>query len=627
MRSLRRLLPYLRPHAGVIFLAYIFVALLNLTTVIYAGLSGPALSFIFSGDFADVLRTPQGDLRDIWKVLPASLQQQLEVLEHAGPSVALYAFPVLLIAVSVLKGIGQTGQFYLFGRVAQKVLRRLREETLSALLGQSADFFHDHAHGDLLSRLSNDTVLVEAALFRGYFAVARDVLAVIFLLGAVFYTDAKLALLTFITVPLAILPLARFASWLKKVSRLGQEATGDMNVVSHEALAGVRVVQAFGAEARESQRYSLANDRYMGQMLRSYFIRAARTPTMEVLGAAGFAGIVALLAYQVRTQGADPAHYISFLAAMLFMYDPLKKLGQAADHLAMGAAAADRIFQLIDLEPTVRDADDAVELPSLWGHDTPVHFDDVHFAYQEGRPVLRGVSLRLQAGECVALVGSSGSGKTTMANLLPRFFDVPKGGGTIRMGEHDIRSVRLASLRQQISIVGQDTFLFNGSITDNIRYADPTATVEQVLEAARVAHAHEFIEELAHGYDTIVGERGALLSGGQRQRIAIARAVLRNAPVLILDEATSALDVESERHVQEALAVLMQGRTSLVIAHRLSTVRNADRIVVLERGCIGEMGTHEELMHKGGAYAKLYALQFLADEVTPAKDASENKGR
>lgn len=626
MRSLRRLLPYLRPYTLTIILAYGFVGLLHLTTVIYAGLSGPALSFIFSGDFSDVLRTPDGQLRQALQALPASWIAEVEAIEQAGPAASLYVFPLLLIGVACFKGIGQTGQFYLFGRVAQKALRRLREQTLASLLSQSADFFQRHPHGDLLSRLSNDTGLVEAALFRGYFAVVRDTLAVIFLLGAVFYIDTTLALFTFITVPLAVLPLVRFSKWLKKVSRRGQEATSEMNVVSYEILAGVRVVQAFGAEAREEQRYSAANQRYMGHMLRSYFIRAARTPTMEVLGAAGFAGIIALLAHQVRTQGADPAHYVSFLAAILLMYDPLKKLGQAADHLAAGSAAADRIFHLIDLPPRIRDRPGAVALPSLWQHETPVEFDDVRFSYTAGAPVLDGISLTLRGGETVALVGASGAGKTTMAHLLPRFFDLEPGDGVVRLAGHDIRDVQLASLRQQISIVGQDTFLFNASIGENIRYGSPEADDQEVREAAKIAHAHEFIEAMAGGYSTVVGERGALLSGGQRQRIAIARAVLRDAPLLILDEATSALDMESERHVQQALSLLMQGRTSLVIAHRLTTVRRADRIVVLAKGQMVESGTHDELMAVAGVYARLYDLQFAERSEAIASHAGVGLG-
>jgi subfamily B ATP-binding cassette protein MsbA len=326
---------------------------------------------------------------------------------------------------------------------------------------------------------------------------------------------------------------------------------------------------------------------------------------MEVLGAIALAILLAVLGHYVQSRGADPAHYFSFFVAIVLMYDPLKKLGRVVDFLTTGAASAERIFEVIDLPPSVRDRPGAANLPTFADR---VVYDHVTFAYDDGRPVLEGVDLELKLGQVVALVGASGSGKTTMANLLVRFYDVL--GGRLTIDGHDLRDLRLASLRGQISVVSQDTFLFNASVRENIAYGSPDATDEQIRQAAEAAHASEFVDRLPDGYATVVGERGVTLSGGQQQRLAIARALLRNTPLLILDEATSSLDIESERFVQQALDRLMQGRTSLVIAHRLSTVRNADLIAVLKAGRIVERGRHGQLLAQGGEYARLYELQF-----------------
>jgi subfamily B ATP-binding cassette protein MsbA len=344
----------------------------------------------------------------------------------------------------------------------------------------------------------------------------------------------------------------------------------------------------------------------------SYFIRAVRTPTMETLGSVALAGLLALLGFQVQRKGADPAHYISFFAAIVMMYDPLKKLGSVSDYLAAGAAAAERLFEIIDRPPDIQDTPGATALAPI---NDRVELDRVSFAY-EAAPVLSEVSLTLRAGQVVALVGASGSGKSTIANLLPRYYDVQ--AGAVRFDGRDIREVQLASLRAQISVVSQDTFLFNASVAENIAYGRPDAAPGEIRRAAAAAFADEFISRLPHGYDTVIGERGITNSCAQRQRLAIARALLRDAPLLILDEATSSLDIESERFVQAALETLMRGRTSLVIAHRLSTVRRADAIAVLKEGRIVEQGDHEALLAAGGEYARLWGMQFAEAPVSPA---------
>ncbi len=607
MNPLKRLIPYLRHELHTLLLAYACMVVLAVTSAVYAFLAGPALKFVFTGRFSDVLRTSNGDLRGVVKGIPLDLVAKLETLD---PKFALLVVPLLLVVTAFVKGASHTGQFALLGRASQNILKRLRGDAFDAMLHQSPAFFGKRAHGDLLSRLTSDANQVEQAVFNGWAPLFREPLSVLVLIGFCFYTDPKLAMFTLITVPVALLPLARFSRWLKKVSRRGQDVQGAINAVCYEALAGIRVVQSFGAEAREAKKLDLAGERYLKQMRKSYFIRAVRTPTMEFLGAIALAGLLALLGYQVQAKGADPAHFISFFVAVVLMYDPLKKLGNVSDFMATGAAAAERIFEIIDLVPEIRDAANATPIAPFQER---VEFSAVGFGYGS-TPVLSDVSLTLRAGQMIALVGSSGAGKTTLAHLLPRFYDVTAGG--ICIDGRDIREVTLASLRHQIGMVSQDNFLFNATVEENIAYGRPDASVERIRAAAKAAYADEFIDRMPQGYRTIIGERGILLSGGQRQRLAIARALLCDPPLLILDEATSALDVESERFVQQALEELMRGRTSLVIAHRLSTVRRADLIAVLKDGRIIERGRHDELLAHNGEYARLYAMQFETSSPT-----------
>jgi ATP-binding cassette, subfamily B, bacterial MsbA len=609
MSALHRLLLMSKPHLASLIMAYICMGVFNLVTVFYAALLGPGLNVVFTGDTQSLLKLSDQTLRPGWDLMPDSW---LGALEHLSVNHAIWLMPLLLVLLSLIKGLAQTGQFFIFGRVSQKILMTIRRQAFSSMLLQDPTFFSKSSHGDLLSRLTNDANDVERAFFYGYGALLRDSLAVLSLLAYLFYADATLALFTFITVPVAVWPLVHFGKWMKKVSLKGQSAHADINTRSYEALSGSMVVQAFSGEERELQRFDQASLAYFKQMLRSYFIRAVRTPTMEVLGAVAVGCLFAFLGSKVQKSSNDPAHYISFLGAILFMYDPLKKLGKVTDFLAIGASAAERLFAIIDLKPGIENTPDAVVLPPFEKtQDNRIRFEGVTFSYPSSETkVLDGFDLELKRGDVVALVGKSGAGKTTVAHLLPRFYDIDKGQGTIRVGGADIRQVEFNSLRSQISLVGQDTFLFNSSIKDNISYASPAADKSAIEQAATLAYAHHFIEELPEGYDTIVGERGLRLSGGQRQRIAIARAILRDAPILIFDEATSHLDSDSEHQVQKALQNLLKNRTALVIAHRLSTIQRADHICVMENGNVIESGTHEELLKHRGEYQRLYELQF-----------------
>jgi len=580
---------------------------MSLATIAYAALAGPALEFTFGGGMDSILRTPEGDLRAAWQLFPGDWLNNLDAMK---PTEGLWILPVAIVTIAVFKGVGQTGQFFLFGRISQQAMRKIRSDLFGSLMRQSAGFYDHHKQGDLLSRLNNDTTVVEQAVFYGLGSLLRDTLAVVGLLAYMIYSDATLSLWTIVIVPTAVLPLLRFAKWLKRVAQRSQVAQGEIQAVSHEALAGHQVVRAFGNEHREQVRMHGALGRHYDEMLRSYFIRAIRTPTMEILGAVGLALLIALLGYYSRSQGADAAHYMSFLSAIFFMYDPLKKLGHVSDYLAAGSAAAERVFEILDTPAAVRDRPGAQPIPDF---NESVRFRNISFGYEPERLVLNQFDLEIRKGAVIALVGPSGGGKTTIAHLLARFYDIQdQDSGSVEIDGRDIRDFTQASLRRQIAIVSQETFLFNTSIADNIAYGIPNASRQQVEKAAQAACADEFIQQLPQGYDTVVGDRGGRLSGGERQRVAIARALLKDAPLLILDEATSHLDAASESSVQQALTHLMKDRTSLVIAHRLSTVQRADEILVITRGRIEERGVHENLVERGGPYAELYQLQFSA---------------
>jgi subfamily B ATP-binding cassette protein MsbA len=488
--------------------------------------------------------------------------------------------------------------------IGQHVIADIRSQLNAHFQHLSLSFYNRTPTGTLLSRMTNDVELMRSALTDAVASVMKDLTSLLVLLAVAFFMDWTLALIAFVAFPLTVVPILRLSRRLRRVTRKGQVTLGNLATLLQETIQGNRVVKAFGMEDYEIRRFDAESERLVGLYMRAARIKAFTTPMMEVLASFGIAGVVWYGGSSVMAGGRTPGSFMAFLTAMLLLYDPFKGLTKTNNVVQQGLAGASRIFEMLD------QASDVVERPTataLQGFREGVRFEDVTFRY-EAEPVLREVNLEIRRGEAVALVGRSGSGKSTLADLIPRFYDVTEG--RITVDGRDVRDLALASLRAEIAIVTQFTFLFNDTVRTNIAYGDVGTSLERIEAAARAANAHDFICELPQGYDTVIGELGVKLSGGQRQRLAIARALLKNVPILILDEATSALDNESERLVQEAIERLMAGRTTLVIAHRLSTIRNADRIAVLDRGRIIEEGTHAELLSRNGEYRRLYDMQF-----------------
>ena len=520
----------------------------------------------------------------------------------------LYFIPGAVIGIFSIRGVFNFGQSFLGDYVGLKIVQDVRNRLARHMQYMSLSFFARHPSGTLLSRVASDVSLLRSALTDALASFLKDTTSLIVLVTVAFVKDWYLASVAFVVFPASVLPVMRLSRNLKKFARRGQISNATLTAYLQESIQGNRIVKAFGMEEYESQRFNKENDQVFKQSLRASRIRGIVTPAMEMLAAFGVGGVVWYGGWSVVGGSRTPGEFMAFIAAMFLMYQPFKSLTKTYTMLHQGLAGAERVFEILDESPAVKDKPGAKIAPHF---DRAIEFHDVSFAYG-ATPVLKHVNLVIRAGEMVALVGVSGAGKSTLADLIPRFYDVDSGRITI--DGVDIRDVTLVSLRAQIGIVTQHTFLFNDTVRNNIAYGDPRRRMDDIVAAAQAAHAHEFVTAMDKGYDSVVGELGMQLSGGQRQRLAIARALLKDAPILILDEATSSLDSESERSVQDALEHLMTTRTTLVIAHRLSTIRKADRIVVLVDGEIAEEGTHEELLSRKGAYSRLYNLQLLESE-------------
>jgi subfamily B ATP-binding cassette protein MsbA len=521
--------------------------------------------------------------------------------------VMLKLIPLAIIGIFILKGVFDYGQAFLMSYVGQKIIADLREKIYNHIQSLSLSFFTRNPTGVLMSRILNDVNMIQGAVTDAVTGLLKDCFTLIGLVAVIFYRDWFLASVALVVFPVAVYPIVKFGKKLRSYSTRSQSSMANITTILLESITGTRIVKAFNMEDHERQRFAKENRRLFGILIKSVRVRAISHPLMEFLGGLGIAFIVFYGGRSVIQGEATPGTFFSFLAALLMLYEPVKRLSGINNTVQQGLAAAVRIFEVLDTVPEIRDQPGAQVLTSV---SRAIEYQDVSFKYEEDW-VLKNINLRIKVGEMVAFVGASGGGKTTLVNLLPRFYDVTSG--KVLIDGVDIRQLTTESLRSKIGIVTQTTILFNDTVRSNIAYGKVDQPFEEVVKAAQAAYAHGFIQNLPKGYETIIGEQGVKLSGGERQRISIARALLKNAPILILDEATSSLDSESEIEVQKALEYLMQGRTTLVIAHRLSTIRKADRIMVVINGTIVEEGTHEELLAKEGEYKKLYLLQFRDD--------------
>lgn len=574
MKTYRRLLPFLKPYVWPYF-ALGIVCMLG-----YSATDG-VIPFLVRSVFDDLFQAKD-------------------------PNMLRYV-PLAIIIVFSARGLLNFGQHYFSDYVGLRIINDVRNRLNSHLQYLSLAFFYRHPTGTLLSRVGSDVSLLRSVLTDALASLVRDSLSVIVLIGVAFYQDWVLASIAFFVFPASVLPVMRMSRKIKRFTKRGQISTGNLTALLQESVQGNRIVKAFGMEEYEIKRFTAENLRLFKRSLRASRIKAVVTPTMEFLASFGIAGVVWYGGSSVIGGGRTQGEFMAFMAAMMLMYQPFKSLARTYAAVQQGIAGAERVFEILDAHPDVQERPGARPTQRFA---ESIEFHDVSFGYSE-KLVLKNINLRIRAGEMVALVGVSGVGKSTMADLIPRFYDVT--AGAITMDNIDIRDLTLRSLRQQIGLVSQHTFLFNDTIGNNISYGDPDRGMDDIMAAAKAAYAHDFIMALPKGYDTEIGEMGLQLSGGQRQRLAIARALLKDAPILILDEATSALDAESERSVQNALDNLMTRRTTVVVAHRLSTIRRADRIVVLVGGKIAEEGSHEELMARKQEYSRLYSMQLLED--------------
>jgi subfamily B ATP-binding cassette protein MsbA len=526
------------------------------------------------------------------------------IFQHRGMAY-LFESCLIVIAIFVVRGVTTYLHTVIMNRTGQRIVTDVQQEMFRHLLRADMAFFHANASGALISRVTNDVAVMRQAVGECLTSSIKGGLTLLFLIGVMFYQDWRLSIIAFLVFPISGLYVARVGKRMRRISGNTQSVTADFASLLSQTFQGMRHVKAYGAETREEQRVRGSTEQIYKLSVKGYRLSALTSPIMELLSSIAISAVFMYGGWQADQGIVTAGALVSFITAFLFAYDPMKRMAKVNAQFQAGLAAAERVFTLLDVEPTIIDRPGA---RSLEVKDYVVGIENVTFRYvSDHTPALDRVTIRVPHGKTVAIVGPSGAGKSTIINLIPRFYDVQ--GGRITIGGVDVRDVTLASLRSHIALVSQETALFNDTVRANIAYGKPKATNEEIETAALAAFADSFIRALPDGYDTIVGEHGVKLSGGQRQRLAIARAMLRNAPVLLLDEATSALDNESERAVQAALKRLQQGRTTIVVAHRLSTIVDADLIVVMEKGAVVEQGTHAELLARQGVYARLYGMQ------------------
>ena len=603
MRQLTRLIRYVAPYWWQLLSSVLLMALVGLLDAFRVLLVGPVLDRVLnpaSGSSEIRLFTIPTTGR------PVYLQQFVPAHLHNAWTIVAYA----LVASTILKGIFDYAGTYLVNYAGYGMITDLRNNLYDCILRRSAAFFQKHTTGTLVSTIVNDIERVQYAMSTVMAEFLQQLFTLIFTAIVVVLLGGRLAWVLLLFVPFIIYSAGKIGRRVRHTTRKGQDQLADVQNILQETITGNRIVKAFNMESWEIARFRKAAKRLFWANLRSVAAAAISSPLMDIFGAIAIALLLLLGREQIVHQRMTAGIFFAFIVAVFKLYDPVRKFALFNNNFQQALGASSEIFKFIDTEDDVREMPSAMPLPPF---SRSIKFEKVSFSYEpeeeETREILHDISLEVRAGEVLAVVGSSGAGKSTLVHLIPRFFDV--SAGRLLIDGRDIRETTLASLRSQIGVVSQDTVLFNDTARNNIAYGRPGVPDKAVEAAARAALAHDFINSLSEGYDTVIGERGVRLSGGERQRIAIARALLKNAPILILDEATSALDSESESLVQSALQNLMSGRTVVVIAHRLSTVRRADRIVVLENGTITDIGRHEDLMKKFGTYRRLYDLQFV----------------
>ena len=602
MLQLRRLLRYLLPYLWQFIPSVFLLASVGLLEAFRLLLIGPILG--------RVLNPATGSENILLFTIPHTnhtvyLQHFVPAHFHNAWTIVAFAF----VASTILKGICDYSGTYLVNYAGYGLITELRNSLYGAILRRSSAFFQRHSTGTLISTIVNDIERVQFAMSNVLAEFLQQFFTFVFTVAVVIVLGQKLAWLLVLFVPFIIFSSGKIGRRARTTTRRGQDKLADIQNILHETITGNRIVKAFSMEHWEFSRFRKAAQRLFRANLRAVAASSISSPLMDILGSIALALLLLLGREQVVHGTMKPETFIAFIIAVFKLYDPVRKFALFYNNFQQALGASSEIFKFMDVQDEVHEKPSAVVLPPF---SRKIVFKDVSFCYESEeiqREVLHDINVEVRAGEILALVGSSGAGKSTLVSLLPRFFDVTSGA--ISVDEHDIRDLNLMSLRSQIGVVTQETVLFNDTLRNNIAYGQPAVSQREVESAARAALAHDFITELPAGYETVIGEKGVRLSGGERQRIAIARALLKNAPILILDEATSALDSESEALVQSALQNLMTGRTVIVIAHRLSTVRRADRIAVLENGTVADIGTHEELMLKAGTYRRLYDLQFI----------------
>ncbi|MEJ2006699.1 MAG: ABC transporter ATP-binding protein [Acidobacteriota bacterium] len=599
MSQVQRLLVFLRPYRLRFIIAVVLMAVVGACEAITALLIKPI------GD--NVLKPNTSStgifLFDLpWNHHPLYLRDLFPGHVHNVWTVVVLS----ILVVTVVKGLSRYTATVSISFIGQSAVRNLRNQLYSKIVQQSMAFFKRNPTGRLMSAISNDTDKIQFVISQVAADFLRNVFTLVGLLAVIIHFDWKLALISLVLVPLIVLPSANIGRLIRRASRSSQDRMADINNLAQETFTGIGIVKAFVTEHFEVARFKTATHKLLHTNMRWIKAQAATAPLMELLSMITACGLLLYERNEILHNAQTMGGFLAFVYAVFRMGEPIKRLTGVNNAVQQAVGASEQVFRFLQVTPEVVEKPGAIELPSFQNE---IIFDHVDFEYEEGVPLLQDVNLRIRKGEVVALVGSSGAGKTTLASLLPRFYDVTRG--RLLIDGEDVRDVKVGSLRSQLGMVTQGTILFNDTIFNNICYGNGSRSQAEVEEAARAALAHDFILERPKGYQTVIGERGQRISGGQRQRLAIARALLKNSPILILDEATSELDTESEALVQKALSNLMAGRTVLVIAHRLSTVRRADRIVVLDRGTISEMGTHEDLVTRGGIYQRLHELQFV----------------